>query len=244
MKKINIRIALLIIGAFNALNSPAQTTTSIKWPDGKRVAVSLTFDDGRLSQVDKGIALLDQYNVKATFYLMPSSLKERLEGWKKAAASGHEIYSLEQMRNELSTSNKEIETLLGVKSEVFAYPCGQTFIGRGVNTKSYVPIVAELFLSGRGWMDEAPNDPTYCDFAQLTGVEMDGKDFEQIKPLIESAREHNYWLVLAGHEMNDSGSQTTRLAMLKKLIEYAQDPANGIWLAPVGTVAKYVQKNK
>jgi len=267
MKKINFRIALLMIGASIALKSPAQTKTSIKWPEGKRVAVSLTFDDGRLSQVDKGIALLDQYNVKATFYLMPSSLKERLEGWKKAAASGHEIgnhslnhpcsgnfewsrhkalenYSLEQMRNELNSSNKEIETLLGVKPEVFAYPCGQTFIGRGVNTKSYVPIVAELFLCGRGWMDEAPNDPTYCDFAQLTGVEMDGKDFEQIKPLIDAAREHNYWLVLAGHEMNDSGNQTTRLAMLKKLIEYAQDPANGIWLAPVGTVAKYVQKNK
>jgi hypothetical protein len=44
--------------------------------------------------------------------------------------------------------------------------------------------------------------------------------------------------------MNDSGSQTTRLSMLKKLIEYAQDPANGVWLAPVGTVAKYVQQNK
>jgi peptidoglycan-N-acetylglucosamine deacetylase len=267
MKNTKFNTALLIIGVSIAINSTAQTTTSIKWPEGKKVAVSLTFDDGRLSQVDKGITLLDQYNVKATFYLMPSSLKERLEGWKKAAASGHEIgnhslnhpcsgnfewsrhkalenYSLEQMRNELSTSNKEIEALLGVKSEVFAYPCGQTFIGRGVNTKSYVPIVAELFLSGRGWMDEAPNDPTYCDFAQLTGVEMDGKDFEQIKALIESASEHNYWLVLAGHEMNDSGNQTTRLSMLKKLIEYAQDPANGIWLAPVGTVAKYVQKNK
>ena len=244
-----------------------QTTTPIKWPDGKRVAVSLSFDDGRLSQIDKGTALLDQYNVKATFYVMPSSVKERLEGWKKAAANGHEIgnhslthpcsgnfewsrhkalenYSLEQMRKELIQANMEIESLLGIKSEVFAYPCGQTFIGRGVNTKSYVPVVAELFLSGRGWLDEAANDPTYCDFAQLTGVEMDGKDFEQIKPLIDNAREHNYWLVLAGHEMNDSGSQTTRLSMLKKLIEYAQDPANGIWLAPVGTVAKYVQKNK
>lgn len=242
---------------------PAQTP--IKWPEGKRVAVSLTFDDGRLSQVDKGTVLLDQYNVKATFYVVPSAVKERLEGWKKAVASGHEIgnhsllhpcsgnfewsrhkalenYSLEQMRKELTDANREIESLLGVRAEVFAYPCGQTFIGRGVNTRSYVPIVAELFLSGRGWLDEAPNDPTYCDFAQLTGVEMDGKDFEQIKPLIDNAREHNYWLVLAGHEMNDAGSQTTRLSMLKKLIEYAQDPANGIWLAPVGTVAKYVKR--
>jgi peptidoglycan/xylan/chitin deacetylase (PgdA/CDA1 family) len=240
-------------------------STPIKWPDGKRVAVSLTFDDGRVSQIDKGVALLDKYNVKATFYVMPSSVKDRLEGWKKAAANGHEIgnhslthpcsgnfewsrhkalenYTTDQMRKELVDANKEIESLLGVKSESFAYPCGQTFVGRGVNTKSYVPVVAELFASGRGWLDEAPNDPTYCDFAQLTGVEMDGKDFEHIKQLIANAKDHNYWLVLAGHEMNDSGNQTTRLSMLKELIEYAQDPANGIWLAPVGTVAKYVKK--
>jgi peptidoglycan/xylan/chitin deacetylase (PgdA/CDA1 family) len=91
MKNINFKIALLMIVASIAVNSLAQTATSIKWPEGKRVALSLSFDDGRLSQVDKGMTLLDQYNVKATFYLMPSSLKERLEGWKKAAASGHEI---------------------------------------------------------------------------------------------------------------------------------------------------------
>ena len=52
------------------------------------------------------------------------------------------------------------------------------------------------------------------------------------------------WLVLAGHEMGASGNQTTRLSMLKKLIEYAQNPANGIWIAPVGTVAKYIKGQK
>jgi hypothetical protein len=44
--------------------------------------------------------------------------------------------------------------------------------------------------------------------------------------------------------MDDSGNQTTRLSMLKKLIDYAQDPANGIWIAPMGTVAKYVQNKR
>jgi len=260
----NITIFCITLLSCGTLYSQ-QKTNQIKWPEGKKVAVSLTFDDGRLSQVDKGTALLDQYGVKATFYVMPGSVKERLDGWKKAVASGHEIgnhsgnhpcsgnfewsrskalenYTIEKMRKELADANKEIQELLGVKPESFAYPCGQTFVGRGVNTKSYVPIVAELFVSGRGWLDEAANDPSFVDFAQLTGVEMDGKNFDQIQPLLDSAKSHGQWLVLAGHEMNDNGSQTTRLSMLKKLIEYAQDPAHGIWLAPVGTVAKYVQK--
>ena len=37
-------------------------------------------------------------------------------------------------------------------------------------------------------MEETPNDPAYVDFAQITGIEMDGKDFEQLLPMIEAAR--------------------------------------------------------
>ncbi len=231
------------------------------------MALSLSFDDARASQVDTGTALLDAYKVKATFYVQPPPVKNRLKGWKKAVASGHEIgnhsishpcsgnflwsrnnaledYSLQQMKNQLEDANKQIEELLGVKPEVFAYPCGQTFVGRGKSTQSYIPVVAEIFLSGRGWLAESPNDPSYCDMAQLTGIEMDGKDFEDILPVIQSAQKNGQWLVLAGHEMGGKGPQTTRLAMLKKLIEYAQDPTNEIWIAPVGAVVKYVNEHR
>lgn len=255
-------LAVIMLVSKTALAQHA--TTDFSWPRGKRAAVSLTFDDARMSQVDAGTALLDQYGIKATFFVVPSSVEQRIDGWKKATASGHEIgnhslnhpctgnfpwarqkaledYTLEKMRNELMEANKQVEELLGVKPEVFAYPCGQTFVGRGTHTKSYVPLVAELFTVGRGWLDEGPNDPAFCDMAQLTGMEMDEKYFEQILPLLEAAKEKGQWLVLAGHEMGESGRQTTRLAMLKKLLEYAQDPASEIWIAPVGTVAKYIQ---
>lgn len=244
-----------------------QDTLVYPWPQGKLAAVSLSFDDARESQVKLGTPLLDQYGIKATFYVVPSTMQRQLEGWKKAVASGHEIgnhslthpcmenfdwsrknalenYSLKAMRKNLAECNKKIEELLGVKPEVFAYPCGQKFVGRGAKTKSYVPLVSKMFLTGRGWMDEAANNPRYCNFAQLTGVEMDGKNFDQILPLIEDAKKNGKWLLLAGHEMGEGGQQTTRLAMLKQLAEYVNNPANGIWIAPVGTVAKYIQQTK
>lgn len=248
--------------------SPANgQTKSFQWPEGIKAAVSLSFDDGRLSQVDVGTPLLDQYGVKATFVVVPSAVEKRLDKWKMAAANGHEIgnhtlyhpcsgnfswakekalenYTLKKMREELMESNRQLEHLLGIKATVFAYPCGSTYVGRGVNTRSYIPLIAELFIAGRGWLDETPNDPSFCDFAQLTGMEMDGKDFEQILPLIESSKKNGSWLVLAGHEIGDSGNQTTRVEMLKKLIAYAQDPANGIWIAPMGEIAKYVQVHR
>jgi peptidoglycan/xylan/chitin deacetylase (PgdA/CDA1 family) len=260
-------LMLVFIFLFSNVTNAQQTSAVFKWPEGKQVAISLTFDDARTSQVDAGTALLDQYGVKATFYVVPSGVKQRLEGWKKAVASGHEIgnhsllhpctgnfpwarkkaledYTLKRMEQELVKTNDSIGILLGVKAKNFAYPCGQSFVGRGTNTKSYVPVVAKLFLSGRGWLGEGPNDPAFCDLAQLTGMEMDGKEFSEILPLINTAKETGKWLVLAGHEMGDSGRQTTRVAMLKQLIEYAQDPANGIWIAPVQTVAEYIKNQR
>ena len=264
-------ISLILLLAIGMMPSRASFSQSggpaFRWPEGKRLAVSLSFDDARHSQVEVGTALLDKYGVKATFYLVPEAMKERLAGWKKAVASGHEIgnhslvhpctgnfawsrtnaieeYTLDKMRAELIECNKEIEQSLGVTPKVFAYPCGQTFVGRGRSTKSYIPLVAELFMTGRGWLDEGPNDPSFCDLAQLTGMEMDGKDFPEILAILEGAKQTQGWVVLAGHEMGESGIQTTRLEMLRQLIEYAGNPANGIWLAPVGTVAEYVRSHR
>jgi peptidoglycan/xylan/chitin deacetylase (PgdA/CDA1 family) len=260
--RITFTFTLAIILALPFQISVAQTPFA--WPNGKKAAISLSFDDGRSSQVQGGTALLDQFGAKATFYVLPDAVEKNLNGWKKAVANGHEIgnhslnhpcsgnfpwarqkalenYTIDQMMDELTQANKAIEKLLGVSCTAFAYPCGQTFVGRGKGTQSYVPVVASLFNTGRGWLNEAANDPQFCDFAQLTGVESDGKDFEQILPFVETALKNGQWLVLAGHEMNESGPQTTRLSMLRRLLEYANDPANGVWIAPVGAVAKYVE---
>ena len=240
----------------------------INWPNGAKVAVSLSFDDARLSQPDAGIPMLDSFGVKATFYLNPAPMRERLEGWKKAVAAGHEIgnhstthpcsgnfswvakdnelenFTIEKMRENLTECNKILKQELGVDAKVFAYPCGQKFVGRGKNVKSYVSLIAEMFSSGRGWLEELDNDPMFCDYAQLAGREMDGKTFEEIQTLVDNAKSHNDWLLLAGHEMGEEGSQTTRLSMLRKLIEYSKDPANGVWLAPVGEVQAYIKKER
>ena len=254
---------LLTALLLTALQTGWAQSRTFAWPEGKQVALSLSFDDARASQATTGIPVLNEYGVKGTFYVVPSAVKGQLENWKKAVAAGQEIanhsvnhpctgnfpwsrsraledYTQESMRAELAEANAQIHTLLGVRCEGFAYPCGNTFVGRGVNTKSYVPVVADLFATGRGWLNEGPNSPEFCDMAQLTGMEMDGKDFEQILPLIQQARAGGMWLILAGNEMGEGGPQTTRLSMLRKLIQYAQDPKNGIWIAPVGTVARYV----
>ena len=210
------------------------------------MALSLSFDDGRESQVTQGLPVFARHGVKVTLFVVPSAVEPKLNEWKRAVAAGHEIgnhslthscsgnfpfsrqkaledLSIPRMRDELIEANRRITTLLGVTPRTFAYPCGQTFVGRGKNTQSYVPVVAELFLAGRGWLDEAANDPAFVDLAQTLGVEMDGKDFAQIRPLLDDARARGAWLVLAGHDIGNEGRQTTRVAMLDELLPYAKD---------------------
>ena len=262
-----IRISIIIFSTVICQIALPQSANNFLWPYGKEAAISLSFDDARYSQVEGGTTFLDSFHVKATFYVVPQAVEERLAGWKKAVANGHEIgnhslyhpcsgnfawsrmhalenYTLDSMRNELTEANNRIQQLLGIKPGVFAYPCGQKFVGRGVNTKSYVPVIAEMFKTGRGFLEEAANDPAFTDFAQITGIEIDGKDFEQLLPLLIEARKNGQWIVLAGHEMGKDGVQTTRFSMLRKLIAYAQNPSNKLWIAPVGTIATYIQQHR
>ena len=249
-------------------NDKNQTKTDFQWPEGNKMGLSLTFDDARLSQVDNGIPLLDKYAVKGTFYVSLDALMERKDEWIKAVNNGHDIgnhtahhscsgnfswsrhnaledHTLHSMKEELDSANFFIKKNLGINPVSFAYPCGGTFVGRGVSTKSYVPLIASAFQTGRGWLDEGPNDPIYCDLAQLTGMKLDEKSFEELIPLIEYAKKEGSWLVLVGHEMSDTpGNQTSLLSTIEAICKYASDPANEVWIDNVHNIASYVKEQR
>ena len=50
-------------------------------------AVSLTFDDGRPSQLRKAIPTMERHGIRGTFYLGPrgDDFRERLEPWVEVA---------------------------------------------------------------------------------------------------------------------------------------------------------------
>ena len=245
----------------------AEIATPFQWPNGKRAAVSLSFDDARTSQVDTGLALLDAHHVKVTFFVQAENVTKRLEGWKKAVADGHEIgnhsithpctgnyafsrhnaledYSLETMAAELDGANTEIDRLLGAKPRTFAYPCGLKFVGRGLDVRSYVPLVAERFLVGRGYLDESPNDPAFCDLSQAMGTPFDDLTLDQMKGLVEQAARDGRWIIFVGHEIGQRGFQVTDADALGALCDYLNDPASGIWVGTVAEIGDYVRKHQ
>jgi peptidoglycan-N-acetylglucosamine deacetylase len=75
-------------------------------------------------------------------------------------------------------------------------------------------------------------------------MESNGKSFEQLKLLLDKAAKKGRWLILAGHEMDKQGRQTTNLSTLETLCRYISDPDNGIWIENVSTIYEYILEHR
>ena len=236
---------------------------SFAWPDGQRAAISLTFDDARPSQLSRGLPILDRHGVKASFYVTLGSMEDRLSEWQEAVARGHEIgnhttthpcsgnyafarqnalenYTLQQIEDDILQASQAIERRLELTPSTFAYPCGQTFVGRGESRRSYVPVVARRFLVGRRAFDEVANDPPFCDLACATGVDMDGVSWPQIQTVLEQTVKEGRWLILVGHDVGDGGPQTVLAESLDSLCRYCRESGRGLWIDTVAAIGSYV----
>lgn len=87
-------------------SSPVVSHTILPWKDGKAAACSITFDDGTLDQYTRAFPLLETYNIKGSFYILPGlmdrgvwqdgTVSRQLFSWDQAreiALAGHELGS-------------------------------------------------------------------------------------------------------------------------------------------------------
>ena len=237
------------------------------WPEGKRIALSISFDDARFSQLDRGLPILDEHDVKATFYISLNAFNQRLDEWRATLANGHEIgnhtvthpcganygwatgsaledYTLERMDQELAEANAAIEKATGTQPRTFAYPCGQKYVGRGAAVQSYVPLAAKRFLAARSFGDGRPNDALRCDLAQLSGMDADTDSFELLKSYLDYAYASGGWLILAAHDVGPANYQTIEEKTLVRLCRFANDEANAIWIDSVANIAACLQAQR
>ena len=221
--------------------------------------MSLTFDDARASQLDVAAPILERHGVRATFYVLPEHVRRRRADWHALVAGGHEIgnhtsthpcsgnfpfssgnaledISEVRMEADIDRASWQIQTLLGTRPSTFAYPCGQSFLGRGDSRRSYVPLVARRFLAGRGYGGETANDPTRCDLAHLDAFAIDGLDADALLGLVDDERADGRWVILAGHDVGDDGEQTVLVSAFERICRRLTE--SDVWVAPVREVAR------
>ena len=89
-------IACLFVGLLGATSAMAGDKTNNQnafWPNGKTLAISLSYDDALDSQLDTALPALNQRGLKASFYVVPAvpAFQNRLNDWRKLAEDGHEL---------------------------------------------------------------------------------------------------------------------------------------------------------
>jgi peptidoglycan/xylan/chitin deacetylase (PgdA/CDA1 family) len=120
-----------------------------------RARVTLTFDDGLDSHLDRVIPMLDERGLVGTFFTHVGSdnFAKRSRQWAEAARKGHELgnhtifhpgistkswvtpglaleqYSLDRMQRELVVANQILSMVDGESHRSFAYPCGNCWLG-------------------------------------------------------------------------------------------------------------------
>ena len=237
------------------------------WPAGKDFALSLTMDDARMTQVDVGLPLLAKHGVRATFYVSLSPVRKRTAEWQAALRAGHEVgnhsrshpcsrnypfnregaletLTIAKMEEDLAAADRELQAMLGIKPDTFAYPCGQTFVGGGERTTSYVPVVARRFLAGRGFGQDYPNDPAWCDLAHLYGIQCDTMTITRLQDWLAMARGQRGWLILVGHEVAAEGRQATSVALIEEICRLANDQGSRLWVDTVANISRHILANR
>ena len=228
-------------------------------------AVSLTFDDGRPSQLQKAIPTMERHGIRGTFYLGPKGddFRKRLEPWAEVARNGHEIgnhslshtcssnlsgrpggledWTLEAMGADIAGAQERLAELAPhQKNWTFAYPCYQTFVGRGVNRKSYVPVVAKHCISGRAGGEYGfGNSPDVIDLACAQALATDRMSGFEMLGLVEGLATQGQWVILVFHDI-DGARLTVGGHDFKMFVEYLDRRSNEIWTAPSVEVAEKI----
>ncbi len=163
------RICLALCLASLAL--PAAASGKFTWPEGRRAAVSLAYDDALESQLDNAVPALQRHGLKATFYIVPGreGLQKRLEEWRALAGMGHELgnHSLShpcsghgpgrewvqplhdldrktvaQLREEVELADVFLRAMDGREGpRTYTAPCGDSTVSDG----NYIDAIADRF---------------------------------------------------------------------------------------------------
>ena len=215
----------------------------------EQALVSFTFDDVPLSVMANAAPLLDEYGVKATFYVAlglaspPGAFLGEADV-RMLAQQGHDIgchtlshYSLkrgtpEGLREDAIAGKRALEAVLGgAPVEHFAYPYGAI----GPRAKALLePLFATMRTSTRG-INLGRVDLTYLRAENLySGVH--GLDLERVRRRVQAIARHGGWLIFYTHGVHaDPSAEDTSCDDFRRAVELALE--SGAPIMPVATAA-------
>lgn len=234
------------------------------WPRGARAAVSLTYDDAVPTQ-RLAASALERHGLHGTFFLTGNApdLKASRARWRRLLGAGHELashtmhhpcdcshewvprgytsqdYDLARMGEELDETLELLTSLGAPPPYTFAYPCGETRVGK--KPESYVGLVAERFLAARG-VEARIADP-WQDALELVPAHDGAKGPDELLALVELAIAEGGWLVLLFHGVGGDHLPVDGEAHAR-LLEHLVRRRDSVWTEAFGSVAAHVRQQR
>lgn len=135
----------------------------VHWPQHKKAAIVLTYDDALKSQLNNAVPQLKQAGFKATFFLTSDIDSTSIPRWRQLSAQGFELgnhtvfhpcagvddnpvpsepYTAYRIIREIEVMDRFLFAVDGKRVRTFAYPCAETIVGG----KDYVDSLRKFAL--------------------------------------------------------------------------------------------------
>jgi len=232
------------------------------WPEGAAGAISLSYDDGLDSQLDRAVPALRDHGLKATFYVTLENIRERQGAWARVPLEGHELanhsvhhpcdlsrFNMDSYRRqELEPVERWLDQIMGAERvRTFAYPCDVTDLGRGDPNQQAAHFARDLRRAGivaARTSEGVLNSPSSANHRpyrlQALALGYDASTLAQVVAQLDIAARHGLWVILVCHGVGDPDEGSVSVAFHEQLLHtLATSP---LWMAPVGHVFQYVWK--
>jgi len=255
-------LLFILIGQLTFSNMVAQSNTS--W-NNKKAAVVLTYDDAINQHLDNAIPVLDSLGLKATFYITgySSSIRERMNEWRKLAANGHELgnhtlyhpcvggtgrewvkpdydmnkYTVQRMVDETKMNNIFLQALDGKTKRTFAFTCGDMKIG----DSSFIDQLKNDFVAARAVRAEM-HTIDKVDLYNTDCYYVNGQTAEQMIEWVKQAVKTQSLLIILFHGVGGGNSLNVLLPEHRRFLQYLKQNEKELWIAPMIEVAEYIKK--
>lgn len=254
-------VSLILVLGLNGVEAQEKQSESFAWPEGKKAAVCLTYDDGLDCHLDVAAPALERHGFRGTFYVTGNSvsLNSRTGDWRAMAARGHELgnhtlfhpchgstfdwvkpeydldsYTLERLMSELFTANSLLKAVDGREERSFAYTCTNHTI-KGL---SFVDEIRTLFPSARGG-GEMPLSMDQIDPHYVPSWGVEDPSGEELIEYVDEALENGCMAVIMFHSVG-GGYLNVSAEAHEKLLEYLEEHVDILWVDTFQHVMKHV----
>ena len=225
--------------------------------------VSLTYDDALPCHHETVAPLLEEHGLRATFYtpVSPKMLSEA-DAWRRVAQAGHELgnhtlfhpcrdaaawldlaydlgaYTEKRWSDEVALANAVLRTFDGRADRSFGNTCHQNIIGPEAAGLTVEALGREHFVAIRGEHTGRKVDLAKPRWFNLGTLGIDGKSFDELKPVLEDLAATGGWMIFTLHGV---GPRDHRLNLAEPahrlLVEWLSARRDRVTTAPVRDVA-------